>query len=168
MRIGFLSPSKKEKFIERLGITEYFYEESLQKTAEFIAKGHELLITADKGSVSEEMALQYMDNEGKKVIGIIPQDDKEIGISHLNLDIFDEIINCGKWTDQPARIINESDILLVFGLSPGVLIEICYTKWFKVNNVYVIKEFIDEELPVVLEQELNITYITLEELGRMQ
>ena len=166
MKIGFLAPSKTEEFICRLGITSGFYKQSIAKIAKYLAGKHEIVLTPEKGSVSECLAEEYKKFGGKKVIGIIPKDDKTFGIANLNPDVCDEIINCGTWADQPGRLDTESDSLLVFGLTPGVFIEISYTKWFKVDNIFILKEFIIEELPAELEK-LNATYITLDELNKV-
>ena len=166
MKIGFLGPSNSEDFICQLGITSEFYGGSIAKVAKNLAEKHEIVLTPEKGSVSERLAQEYKKAGGKKVTGIIPKDDKQFGIEHLNLDVCDEIINCGLWTDQPARLDTESDALLVFGLAPGVFIEISYTKWFRVDNIFILKEFIMEELPAELEK-LNVTYITLDELDKV-
>jgi len=80
--------------------------------------------------------------------------------------LIDKEINCGTWRNQPEKLDEESDILICLGFSPGSLIEISYTKWFKVKKIYIIKEFISQKLPKEINKKLNISYLSLKELKK--
>lgn len=152
MKIGIIGPSKlKEK-------------ERILKIAKIIAESeNEIVVTPDKESASEFFAQEYINNKGKKVYEIVPLDDKEFGYNWVNLNL-GEHINCGTWRNQPEKLNEETDVLLVIGYSIGGLIEIGYSKWFKKKPVYIIKELISCELPKEIEKNLNLKYISIEEL----
>ena len=90
-------------------------------------------------------------------------DDKEFGCDYLNKDL-GESINCGTWRNQPEKLNEETDILISIGHSVGGLIEICYTKWFKPKPVYILTDIDSEKLPKVVEEELDIKYVSISEL----
>ena len=85
MRIGIIGPSKVEN------------KAKISQIAKIAAEsGHEIVITADKGSSSEFFALEYLKNKGKKLYSILPLDDKEFGYDWVNTKLGEQI-NCGTW-----------------------------------------------------------------------
>ena len=153
MKIGIICPSKLRD------------KELVSKVAK-ILKDYEVVLTPDKGSVSEFFAKEYLKFDGKKVIEIVPLEDKEFGYSWVNVDL-GEIINCFTWRNQPEKLNEECDVLVCLGYSTGGLIEICYSKWFRKKPVYILKEFIDTSLPKELESSLDLHYINIEELEKV-
>ena len=136
MIIGLLGPTNVKKYCDILGFELSEYKYFLEKIAEHLAKtGHEIIIMPSQNQTSQSIVAQtYKDYRGKKVIGIIPMDDTEWGLLDIDEHFADENINCGTWRNQPETFCEKSDILLVIGLSPGAMIELCYTKWFKVEK----------------------------------
>ncbi|MBT3691493.1 hypothetical protein HOD75_02960 [archaeon] len=162
MRIGIIGPSKLS-YVEEINPKAL---ELIEDVAERIAKlGHEVVLTPDKGSVSELFAEAYSKNDGKKVLEVVPLDDKEFGLSWVNLDL-GEHINCGSWRNQPEKLNEESDVLLCIGYSVGGLIEIAYSKWFKPKNVLIINELISGELPKDSVRDLKLEYIFVGDLEK--
>lgn len=153
MKIGIIGPSKLRN------------EKLVLKVAE-ILKNYEVVLTPDKGSVSEFFAKEYLKLNGKKIFEVVPEDDKEFGYSWLNVDL-GEKINCGTWRNQPEKLNEETDVLISLGYSVGGLIEICYSKWFNKKPVYILREFIDCELPKELEDSLDLKYIEINELEKV-
>ncbi|MCW8965898.1 MAG: hypothetical protein OQK82_04305 [Candidatus Pacearchaeota archaeon] len=153
MKIGIIGPSKLRN------------NELISKVAEILKK-YEVVLTPDKGSVSEYFAKEYLKVAGKKVFEVVPEDDKEFGYSWVNVEL-GEIINCSTWRNQPEKLNEECDVLVSLGYSVGGLIEICYSKWFRKKPVYILKEFIDVELPKELEESLDLHYIGIEELEKV-
>lgn len=154
MRIGIIGPSNINKLHEK-----YEDAKNILDCLIKIVKKYEIVLTPDKGSVSEYFAQEYLKNNGKKVLEIIPLDDKEFGHSWLNLNL-GEKINCGSWRNQPEKLNEESDVLLCLGYSTGGLIEIAYSKWFKKKLVYIIKELISQKLPKEIEKDLDLKYVS--------
>ena len=158
MRIGIIGPSKLE-YIEKINPDA---KKILQSIAKQIVK-HEIVVVPDKGSVSEFFAKEYISLKGKKVYEIVPLDDKEFGLSWMNLNI-GEKINCGTWRNQPEKLNEETDVLLCVGYAVGVLAEIAYTKWFKPKPVYIINELVSGKLPKEVNESLNIKYVSYKDL----
>jgi hypothetical protein len=157
MRIGIIGPSKLD-YLEEVNQN---YKPILIQLSKIIAKsGNEIVITPDKGSVSEFFANQYFQNKGKKIWEIIPMEDKEFGISWVNSKL-GEIISCGTWRNQPEKFNEETDILLCIGYAVGGLFEIGYSKWFKPKPVYIIKELITGELPPEINKSLDLKYVSV-------
>ena len=158
MRIGIIGPSKFEKLEE--------INDAAAKMITELAKdliGHEIILTADKGSVSEYFAQEYLEAGGKKLFSVIPLDDTEFGYNWVNTEL-GEKINCGTWRNQPEKLNEESEVIVCLGYSAGGLIEMAYSKWFNKKPVYVIKEFISAELPKEATESLDVRYVSIEEL----
>ena len=150
MKIGIIGPSKLK-------------EESKEVILEVVKKlvDHDIVITPDKGSVSEFVGKEYLGAGGKKVFSVLPLDDKEFGYEWVNTEL-GESINCGTWRNQPEKLNEETDVLVCLGYSAGGLIEMAYTKWFKKKPVYIINELISGELPE--EIKLDLRYISYKDL----
>ncbi len=162
MRIGIIGPSK----LEYLDEINKDANGIVSRIAGLVAKsGNEIVVVPDKGSASEFFAQEYLRNKGKKVYEVVPLDDKEFGLSWLNLDL-GEHINCGTWRNQPEKLNEETDILLCIGYGVGVLAEIAYTKWFKPKPVYIVKKLVSGKLPVEIDKSLDLKYISLSELRK--
>ena len=72
MKIGIVSPSKID-YIEEINPRA---REILKRLAEKLAKeNHEIVITPDKGSVSELFGEEYNTAKGKKIWEIIPLEE---------------------------------------------------------------------------------------------
>src|SRR4030042_4829207 len=100
MRIGIIGPSK----LEFLNSINKDNKKILTKLAREVADSkNELVIVPDKGSVSEFFGKEYLKQKGKKVYEVVPLEDKEFGLSWLNLDL-GEHINCGTWRNQPEKL----------------------------------------------------------------
>jgi len=159
MRIGIIGPSKLRN------------EKEISKIAKIIAEsGNEVILTADKSSSSEYFALEYIKNKGKKIYSVLPLDDREFGYSWVNIDL-GEKINCGTWENQPERLDKESQVLVSIGHAVGGIIEMCYTKWFrnkdKKKPIYIITDMDNEKMPSVMEKELDIHYISINQLKKI-
>jgi len=164
MRIGVIGPSKIA-YLEEINKNA---RELLSGIAKKLAeKKIEIVVCPDKGSASEYFAQQYLAAKGKKVFEVIPLDDKEFGLSWVNLDI-GEKINCSTWRNQPEKLNEETDALLCIGYAVGVLAEIAYSKWFKPKTVYIIKEFVSGKLPKEVEKSLKLEYISVSDIEKIK
>ncbi len=159
MKIGIIGPSRNWKDKEII----------ISKISKIIADtGHEILITADKGSSSEHLAKNFKESNGKKVYQIIPEDDEEFGYDWVNINL-GETINCGTWRNQPEKLNEVSDLFICIGYSVGTLAEISYSRWFnpkgiEKKQIYIINELISKKLPDEINERLNINYISWKEL----
>jgi len=160
MRIGIAGPSDV-KYVEEINKDA---KKIIAKLAKKLAEAeYEIVVTPDKGSVSEFFAQEYIKNKGKKVYSVVPMDDTEFGLSWMNLDI-GEKINCSIWRNQPEKFNEETEALLVLGYSVGGMPEISYSKWLRPKPVFIIKEFISVELPKELNRSLDLRYVSYQNL----
>jgi hypothetical protein len=156
MRIGIIGPTKLDSLKE----INLYSVKIIKGLSKIIAEsGNEIVITPDKGSVSEFFAKEYLNYGGKKVYCIIPLEDKEFGYNWLNLKL-GEKINCKSWRNQPEKLNEETDMLLGLGYAEGVLIEIAYSKWFKPKPVKIIKELVSGKLPRDAIKKINLEYVS--------
>jgi hypothetical protein len=165
MKIGIIGPSK-------IGYVEEINKEAKKIISdlakELAGRGFEIVITPDRGSASEFFAEEYIKNQGKKVIEILPLDDSDFGYKEwVNVDL-GEVINCGTWRNQPEKLNEETDILLCIGYAVGVLSEIAYSKWFKPKTVYIINELVSGKLPRETEKSLKLKYISFNDMGEIK
>lgn len=161
MKIGIIGPSKLE-YLEEVNPNA---KKILSELARDVVK-NEIIITPDKGAVSEFFAKEYLKNNGKKVYSIVPLEDQEFGCSYLNLNLGVKI-SCGTWRNQPEKFNEETDILLCVGYAVGVLMEIGYSKWFKPKPVYIINELVSGRLPIEVERSLDLKYISYKDLKKV-
>lgn len=156
MKIGIIGPTNLNSLTDLNKNSLMIIKELSRIVAE---SGNEIVVTPDKGSVSEFFAKQYLEQGGRNIYSIVPLDDKEFGYSWVNTEIAKNI-NCSTWRNQPEKLNEETDMLLCLGYAEGVLIEIAYSKWFKPKPVYVIKEFISQELPRESIKKLHLEYLS--------
>lgn len=156
MRIGIIGPTKLNS-LEEINKNAVKIIKGLSKLV--AESGNEIVVTPDKGSVSEFFAKEYLNQGGKKVYCIVPLEDKEFGYGWLNLEL-GENINCKSWRNQPEKLNEETDMLLGLGYAEGVLIEIAYSKWFKPKPVRIIRELVSEKLPEDSVKKINLEYIS--------
>lgn len=161
MKIGIIGPSKLND-LEQINPGA---KQIISEVVGFLLK-QEIYLTPDLNSVSEFFAQEYFKQGGEKLFSVIPLEDKEFGIGHINSNL-GEKINCGTWRNQPESLNEQTEALICFGYSTGGLIEIAYSKWFNKKPVYIIKEFISRELPKEVNKSLDLKYIFYKDLEKM-
>lgn len=154
MKIGIIGSSK---FDEK-------HKDKISEVAKLVVElGYEIVIVPEENSLPHFFAKEYLKEKGKKVYSVIPLDDDEFGNDWVTRDI-GELVNCGTWRNQPEKLNEESDILISFGYCTGGVIEICYSKWFGKNKIYILEDFISSKLPTELEKDLDLRYVSVEKL----
>lgn len=156
MKIGIIGPNKlfEEKLEERRIL--------LDKVAKIISETeNEIVLTPDKDSLLEYFGKQYLKFKGKKIWLVIPTKDKDYK-KYLNTEL-GEVISCIDWDRQADEFNRQSDLFICLGYSWGAMKEIACAQYFNKKKIYVLKEFISEELP----KELNflLEYLSVNELG---
>ncbi|MBR9675985.1 hypothetical protein GOV05_03180 [Candidatus Woesearchaeota archaeon] len=167
MKISILGPSNVEEWLEKLGKSHDEVMVLVDRVVDsVISLEHEIVITPHKNSLPTTFSYKYKDLGGKKVFGVIPMDDVEFGITHLDDEAYDETINSVTWRNQPEKQLEESDALLVLGFGPGVLVELGQAKWFGKPKIIVVEEFITAKLPIESIRNLNVTYCKADDVER--
>lgn len=89
----------------------------------------EIVLLPDKG-LPFEIAKRYKEMKGKKIIGTVPKQDKDFGVSHLksyfDSGLFDEIIDTGDWYKQDLTNCLFGDVVLMLGNTIGSIGELSY------------------------------------------
>lgn len=157
MRIGIIGPNRcpqlKQEELE-------LRKNNLREVARILANtGFEILLTPDKDSLLELLGKEYLKNGGKKISEIVPLDDDFE--KYLNVDL-GEIISCGKWPNQPSKFNEECDVMFCVGYGGMVMAEIGFSGYYNPKTIYIINEFISQQLPA--EIGLDIKYININEL----
>jgi len=155
MKIGIIGPNKlfEGNLEERKKLTD--------KVANIIAKsGNEIVLTPDKGSLLEYFGEKYLEHKGKKILLIVPTEDKDHE-KYLNIKL-GEIVSCIDWDRQADEFNRQSDLFICLGYSWGAMKEIACAQYFNKKKIYILKEFISDKLP----KELNflVEYISLNEI----
>ncbi len=161
MKIGIIGPSKFNDL-------EQVNPSAKQMITDVVGylTGHQIFLTPDIGSVSEFFAQTYLDQGGEKLNSVLPLDDKEFGVDHVNTTL-GEKINCGTWRNQPEKLNEETQALVCLGYSTGGLIEIAYSKWFNKKPVYIVKELVSGELPPEITKSLDLRYVSYKDLEKL-
>jgi hypothetical protein len=157
MKIGIIGPNRvnNESVADR--------QEMLLKLAKIVAiSGDEVVLTPDKDSLLEYFGHKYLEQGGKKIWLVIPQEDTEQE-GFLNAEI-GEVISCQSWDNQADEFNRQSDIFVCVGYAWGGLKEIACAQYFNKKKIYILNEFISSKLP----EELNflIEYISIDELSQ--
>ena len=165
MKVGIIGSNIKEQSKALRKEPEELYL-ILRSVAEHLASSSDLIVIPEQGSSSEFIAEVYRENDGTKIVGIIPMQDKEFGVSEINTPICDEMVNSGTWSNSGPTLIKRSDIILCLGLSPRSVIELCFTRWYPKEKILVADDLVTQRLPIEIQNQLNINYIKLKELEK--
>ena len=133
----------------------------IDKAAEIIAKsGKDIVLTPDKDSLMEYFGKKYLEFGGNKIWLVIPTEEPDHK-EYLNTEL-GEIISSKNWDGQADEFNRQSEVFVCIGYAWGTMKELACAQYFNKKDVYVIKEFVSEELP----KELNflVKYIGLDEL----
>jgi len=133
----------------------------LDEVAKIIAaSGNEVIFTPDKGSLLEYFGIKYLEFGGKNLSLIIPTE--ETGYEgYLNTSL-GKVIDCRDW-DRQADVYNrQCDMFVCVGYAWGGMKEIACAQYFNAKKIYILREFISNELP----EELNflVEYISIDKL----
>ncbi len=121
-----------------------------------------IAIVPHKGSAGEIFAKEF--GKSGKVIGVIPLQDREFGISYLNREICDGIANCRTWRNSAVKMNEICDAFLCLGFGCGVLNEIAFSKWFNKNKkrkkkILVCAWRISAKLPKEIGKDVDLAYV---------
>lgn len=164
MRIGIIGPTKIDTFCSIRNIMRDAYLQYVRYVATHLARAnHEIFLVPDKESVAEAFGKYYREEGGKNLNVLIPVSDTEFGHSWLNAALGHHIVDTKTWRNTPEELDRVCDVLLCFGLGVGSMIEICYTKWYNVNHIYLLKEFVPK-LPLEIAHKLRLNYVSTEEV----
>lgn len=138
----------------------------IEDAANFLAANFEEVLIIPDNTLALEIAKTFKKNNARgKVIGYAP--GKSMGAGKINqyFKYCDEIIDSGGgWFNLNASLTKNSDYVFAFGLSAGVLIEICSIKYNQIylnlnTHIFIDKRSISAKLPEEAEADLkNLFY----------
>ena len=154
-------------------------ETALNKLIDDIAqllvdKKAEMVIIPNRG-IPLDIAKRYKEKGGKKVLGVIPIQDKDYGLGHIKefLPIVDERIDVDSWYDADGKVAAFGDICITVGMSPGVIRALTALKFHykykkSKTKLIIFKNTISKKLHKEIEEEMPIVYIeNVEELKKL-
>ena len=164
MKIGIIGPTKIDMFCSFKNYSKDAYLQYVKFVAEHLAStNHDIFLIPDRSSCAETFGIYYKAAGGTKLNVLAPLNDTEFGHDWLNLQIGTHIVDTKTWRNTPEELDRICDTLIVFGLGVGTMIEICYTKWFNVNRIYCLKEFVPR-LPLEIAHKLHLYYVSTEDV----
>ena len=137
------------------------------------ATGAEIIIVPARG-VPYEVALAYRKAGGKKIIGLVPANDKVYGTGHIRefMHIIEEKINVGTWHDLNGVIASKGDFAVCLGLSCGAMLDMSFLKYRRkylgnTTKLIIFINTISARLHPEIEKEIKPVYVSsLEELSK--
>jgi len=136
MRISLIGPGDINfHFYQLLKINKDRLDLEINEISKVLAKLNiDLEILPDNG-ISLEISKKYKENNGGKLIGTYPKDDKTFGVKHLdkiinekinNKHLFDDFINTKNWYKHDLIKGILGNAILYLGSSPGTNGELNY------------------------------------------
>ncbi len=150
--ITVVGPSNISSCANTLGIDEHRIIDIALETGSLLAKQDYSLIAVPYKGVGYFASKAYLESGGRFLYGILPKNIK----SELSCK---EIIIADDWIRQPEMLVSRANIMIVIGLSPGTLVEICLTKRYKKYPILIFNNTISA-IPKEVEAELNIYYVS--------
>jgi len=167
-----IGPTDKTKIFRHGKISKDEYSDYRDKIASVLAEHiSNLGIIPDEG-MPLDFAKSYKNFGGKKVVGYIPKGGCEsLNCFYKFCDNIEEID--GGWTVLNTCLSLKHNIMIGFGLSPGTIVEIAYTKYHNkyLNRripIFLDRNLIESRLNPEIEEELALSYFSSsEELGKL-
>ena len=156
MRIGIVGPNKIYSG------DESNRQDLINTVAKIIAtSGSEIILTPDKGSLLEYFGNRYLEHGGKNLSLVIPTREADYK-GYLNTSL-GEVIDCYDWDRQADEFNRQCDMFICIGYAWGGMKEIACAQYFNKKKIYILREFISNELP----EELNflVDYISIKDLS---
>jgi len=168
MRVSVLGSGDISKITKYTSLKEKDIRQAINDIAKILVeKDAEIVIIPDRG-IPVEIAKKYKELGGRKLLGMVPVNDKRYGIRHIepNLGMLDERIEVSDWYNADGEIAASGDYAVCFGLSGGILREISVLKYhYKYlsckTKLIMFRNAMSEKLPAELEEDLkgNLTYV---------
>jgi|SRR3989338_117249 len=163
--LGIIGPSDSGKNAQILG---HSLKGSAGQIGEIARSAAEIgikkiAVVPHRGSISGQFAKEFRRSSGARIIGVVPLQDREFGISYLNRGMCNEIVDCKTWRNSAIKMNEICDAFLCLGFACGALNEIAFSKWFNKNKkqkkkILVCAWRISSKLPKEIEKDVNLVY----------
>lgn len=157
-----IGPTDRTKLFRFGSIRQEDYDRYLTESATILVQHLQKVDIIPDMGVPLDMARRYKDLGGKEVVGYIPR----AGYESLkpNFKFCDKIEKIeGGWTELNTHLSLKSGLAICFGISPGTLVEIAYSKYhlrYLGKKIRILADIrsMSSRLPAELEDELVIDY----------
>lgn len=157
-----IGPTDKTKIFRFGKIFPEEYQSYIQRMGKILAENLPAIYLIPDEGIPLDLARAYKSFNGQRVIGGIPQKGYEILDKNFRFcDSLEQID--GGWTALNTCLSLKNNMMIGFGLSPGTIVEIAYSKYHLKYLKQRIPIFLDERtisqrLPAELEEEVSLTY----------
>lgn len=167
MKVAVLGSGDITKIHLFSGLSELEVASLIDDVGKLLANSDVDLVIVPARGIPYEVAKAYKLYGGRKVIGLVPFDDKDFGLAHIAeyRAISDEEVNIGDWYDLNGRIASFVDLAVCIGLSAGAICDVAMLKYhykYKGSNtkLVVFRNTISQPLHKEIEVDLkNLHYI---------
>ncbi|MFH1585863.1 MAG: hypothetical protein ABIB79_03785 [archaeon] len=159
-----IGPTDKTKIFRFSKVNEGAYTLLRDQFGKVLAANLSSIYLIPDEGVPLDFAKSYKKFDGKEVVGVVPQGGCNILEPYFQFcDRIEEID--GGWSTLNTCLSLRTDAMIGFGLSPGTLVEIAYTKYHRKYLGKQIPVFLDEtmissRLNPELEDELDLSYFS--------
>ncbi|MBU0930023.1 MAG: hypothetical protein KJ623_03040 [Nanoarchaeota archaeon] len=136
-------PTDKTKLFRFGNITQREYNIFLEERGKVLAKNLSQINLIPDDGVPFDIAKSYKKAGGALVVGYIPRGEYPISKDYFNFCDKIEEFDSG-WPGLNTCLSLKGDLITVFGLSPGTLVEIAYTKYHK--------KYLGIEIPILIDK----------------
>jgi len=167
-----IGPTDKTKIFRFGRIDKGSYETYKEEVGKVLAANLSTAYLIPDEGVPLDLAKSYKKFGGREVVGVLPRGGCDILKKYFQFCDRTEEID-GGWSVLNTCLSLRAGLMIGFGLSPGTLVEIAYSKY---HQKYLGKEIpilldertISQRLPLELEEEIILTYFKSEkELARL-
>lgn len=166
MKISLLGAGDITKISRHTDTSEQDLKKLIENLGKILAeKRHEIVIIPNKG-IPLEISKIYKSRGGKKVIGVVPTQDKDYSLSHIQkfLPLIDEKLEVDSWYDADGKIAAFGDICISIGMSPGVMRALTALKFhYKYKNcktkLIIFENTLSSPIQPEIQEEIPINYI---------
>jgi len=176
MKVTILGAGDVTK-VHRFGkMTEEKAKQLIKDVGKLIAEKKMDIVIVPARGIPYEVAKAYKKAGGKKIIGIVPRDDKKYGIKHIReyMHIIDEEVNIGDWYNLNGEIAACGNFAVCIGMSSGAMCDIAMLKYHykylgSKTKLIIFENTISQKLPKEIEEEMkDLKYIkTVKQLERL-
>jgi len=166
MKVSLLGAGDVSKISRHTSMSEPELNTLIEDIAGLLVEKQVDIVIIPNRGIPLEIAKKYKEKSGKKILGVIPTQDKDYGLAHIEefLPIVDEKLDVDSWYDADGKVAAFGDICLTIGMSPGVIRALTALKFhYKYKNsqtkLIIFRNTLSKELHKEIEEEIPTTYI---------
>ncbi len=157
-----IGPTDKTKIFRFGKVDRESYQQYKEEVGKVLAANLSTVYLIPDEGIPLDFAKSYKKFGGREVVGALPKGGCDVLEKYFQFCDRTEEVD-GGWTVLNTCLSLRTGLMIGFGLSPGTLVEIAYSKYHKKYFGRDIPIFLDERamsgrLPSELEEELNLIY----------